>query len=84
MRQGKRQDKLVNVLCTFLWEDRKDLSTEYLKIDLPPGIPDEKDRKIDELESRLKRMSSQLETAHNDLRVRTEREQRRGGNDETK
>ena len=73
----KRRDKLVKVLCTFLWEDRKDLSTEYLKIDLPPGIPDEKDRKIDELESRLKRMSGQLETAHNDLRIRTEREQRR-------
>ena len=37
----KGRDKLVKVLCTFLWEDRKDLSTEYLKIDLPPGIPRE-------------------------------------------
>ena len=76
----KRKEKVSKILCTFLWEDRADMRTEYLKIDLPPGIVDdrsENDLRIQDLENRLKRMSGQLETAHNDLKIRTERERMR-------
>jgi len=83
--------KKKELLWLFLWKDRTDIRTTTFKnqeekeeektfvLDLPPGIErtNNEQRKIEELENRLKRMSGQLETAHKDLKIRTERERKR-------